>query len=40
MQENLENDFKSQNSEIFARVAHNFGRSDNYMIYWKNAYFK
>ena len=32
MQEKLENGFKSTNFEIFEKVVHNYGRSDNDMI--------
>ena len=36
----LKNDFKSTNFAIFKEVVNNFGRSDDDMIYWKNAYFQ
>ena len=35
----LKNDFENQNFEMFEEVVHNLGKSDNDMIYWKNAYF-
>ena len=34
------NDFESTNFANFEEVVHNFGRSDDDMIYWKNAYFQ
>ena len=34
------NDFESTNVANFEEVVHNFGRSDDDMIYWKNAYFQ
>ena len=33
-------DFESQNFAIFDKVVHNFGKSDEYMIQWRNAYFR
>ena len=33
------NDFESTNFENFEKVVHKFGRSDDDMILWKNAYF-
>ena len=36
----LKSDFESTNFAIFEKVVHNFGRSDDDMIYWKNAYFQ
>ena len=33
------NDFESTNFANFEEVVHNFGKSDDDMIYWKNAYF-
>ena len=35
----LKNDFESTNFANFEEVVHNFGRSDDDMIYSKNAYF-
>ena len=35
----LKNGFESTKFEIFVKVVHNFGRSDDDMIVWKNAYF-
>ena len=35
----LKNDFENQNFEIFAKLVHNFGKSDDDIIQWKNAYF-
>ena len=34
----LKNDFESTNFAIFEEVVHNFGRSDDDMIWRKNAY--
>ena len=34
------NDFESANFANFEGVVHNFGRSDDDMIYWKNAFFQ
>ena len=36
----LRNDIESQNFAIFEEDVHNFGRSDDDMIYRKNAYFQ
>ena len=36
----LKNDFENQNFEIFAKVVHNFGKSDDDIIQGKNAYFQ
>ena len=33
-------DFEYQNFEMFEKLFHNFGNSDNDMIYCKNAYFQ
>ena len=33
------NDLENQNFEIFEEVVDNFGRSDDDLIWWKNAYF-
>ena len=35
-----ENDFETQNFEIFDKVVHNFGKSDEVIIEWKNACFQ
>ena len=32
-------DTENQNFEIFAEVVHNFGKCDDDIILWKNAYF-
>ena len=34
------NDFESTNFANLEEVVHNFGRSDDEPIYWKNAYFQ
>ena len=34
----LKNDFENQNSEMFEEAIHNFGKSDDDIIYFKNAY--
>ena len=36
----LKNDFESTHFANFEEVVHNFGRSDDDMILWKNAYFQ
>ena len=36
----LKNDFESTNFAIFEEVVHNFGGSDDDMIWGKNAYFQ
>ena len=36
----LKNDFETQNFEIFDKVAHDFGKSDDVLIQLKNAYFQ
>ena len=36
----LKYDFENIDFAIFKEVVHNFCRSDNDMIYWKNAYFQ
>ena len=35
----FKNDSESTNFAIYEKVVHNFARSDEDMIYWKNAYF-
>ena len=35
----LKNDFESTNFAFFEEVVHNFDRSDDGFILWKNAYF-
>ena len=35
-----ENDFETQNFDIFDKVVHDFGKPDEVTIYWKNAYFQ
>ena len=36
----LKNDFQSTNFANFEEFVHDFGRSDDDMILWKNAYFQ
>ena len=36
----MKNDFETQNFEIFDEVVQNFGKPDEVIIYWKNAYFQ
>ena len=36
----FKNDFDGTNFVIFEEFVHNFGRSDDDMIKWKNAYFQ
>ena len=31
---------ENQNFEIFAEIVHNFGKCDDDIILWKNAYFQ
>ena len=38
--DSTKNDFECQNFAIFPDVVHNYDRSDDFMIQWKNAYFQ